>query len=202
MTILDLNIGQNVGTEHLHTLESDLAAVAIVFPEFQVSRAYTRIADSGEHTSCIRLTGTKDVTPAIAGLIDYLCTLTQQEAIPCILDGAEGMFGPNAAAWGAFNADLWLAPVCDNIPTQCDDALHTLRHAALLADGIWQVVMHNNTLTGWFERTTDGTGGGLWFERNEADQLELIDYDGVFQLPAGVLIALRTAGVQADRSFE
>lgn len=101
MTILDLNIGQNVGTEHLHTLESDLAAVAIVFPEFQVSRAYTRIAKSGEHTSCVRLTGTKEITrAAIAGLIDYLCTLTQQEAIPCILNHEEGMYGPNSAAWG------------------------------------------------------------------------------------------------------
>ena len=112
MTILELNIGQNVGAAHIHTLESDLAAVAIAFPEFSVSRAYTRTAKSGELTSCVRLHGKFDLTGKLAGRIEFLCSLTQQEAIPCILDGGDGvMYGPKAAEWGPFNPDLWLNPV-------------------------------------------------------------------------------------------
>ena len=120
MTVLELNIGQNVGAAHIHTLESDLAAVAIAFPEFYVARAYTRIAASGEPTSCIRIHA-KDfgLDGKLAGRIEFLCGLTAQEAIPCILNGGEGvMYGPKAAEWGPFNPDLWLVPVAG---VDCDD---------------------------------------------------------------------------------
>lgn len=202
MQVLELNIGQNVGTAHIHTLDSDLAAVAIVFPELSVTRAYTRIALSGEHTSCVRLCGNFDLTGKLPARIDYLCSLTAQEAIPCILDGDGVMYGPKAAEWGAFNPDLWLAPVSDNRPVQCDDALWTLRHDAVLERNGWSVGTHNETLSGWFERNSDGTGGGLWYERNADDRLELIDYDGTYSLPTAVLCLLRDIGVQCDSSFE
>ena len=122
MTVLELNIGQNVGSAHIHTLESDLAAVAIAFPELSVTRAYTRTAKSGELTSCIRLHGDFNLAGKLAGRLNYLCSLTQQEAIPCILNGEPGMYGPCAAEWGPFNPDLWLVPVSDNRPVQCDDS--------------------------------------------------------------------------------
>ena len=124
MTVLELNIGQNVDSAHIHTLESDLAAVAIAFPEFSVTRAYTRTAKSGELTSCIRLHSRDfDLGGKLAGRLDYLCSLTQQEAIPCILDGEPGMYGPKADDWGPFNPDLWLVPVAsNNHPVQCDDS--------------------------------------------------------------------------------
>ena len=110
MTVLELNIGQNVGAAHIHTLESDLAAVAIAFPEFSVTRAYTRTAKSGELTSCIRIHAKGfSLDGKLAGRIEFLCSLTQQEAIPCIYKGEGVMYGPCAEAWGAFNPDLWLA---------------------------------------------------------------------------------------------
>ena len=199
MTVLELNIGQNVGAAHIHTLESDLAAVAIAFPEFRVTRAYTRTAKSGELTSCIRLHGKFDLTGKLAGRLHFLCSLTQQEAIPCILDGEPGMYGPCAAEWGPFNPDLWLVPIASNNPKPSADTLATLR-AGLSVSG-WTCELHKGKLTGWFERDSDGTGGGLWFAINDG-KLELVDYDGVYELPKPILCALREAGVDADDSFE
>ena len=42
---------------------------------------------------------------------------------------------------------------------------------------------------GWFEHKRTGAGGGLWFEG-----IELIDYDGVFELPKAVADMLIGAG--------
>lgn len=201
MSILTLNIGQLVGAAHIHTLATDLAAVAIAFPEFSVVRSYTRIAESGEPTSCIRISGDCDLTGKLAARLFFLCILTAQEAIPARCGDVELLAGPNAKAWGDFNPDLFLEAVPDNIPVQADDALWNLRHTVGHLNG-WTIAAHNATLSGWFERDSDGTGGGLWFERNEADRLELIDYDGVFSLPVAILTLLRSAGVQVDRSFE
>lgn len=201
MSILTLNIGQLVGAAHIHTLETDLAAVAIAFPEFSVVRSFTRIAESGEPTSCIQLKGDCDLTGKLEARLFFLCTLTSQEAIPARCDDVELLAGPNAAAWGDFNPDLFLEALPDNRPVPARDALWTLRSGRQYRDG-WTLGTHDETLSGWFERDADGTGGNLLYERNEADQLELIDYDGVFALPVAILTLLRDIGVQADRSFE
>lgn len=55
---------------------------------------------------------------------------------------------------------------------------------------------------GCFERNSDGSGGGLWFERLEDGELSLTDYDGVTCLPKAVREALRAAGLVVDAEFE
>ena len=55
--------------------------MAIAFPEFSVTRAYTRVALSGELTSCIRLSAKFDLTGKLEARVDFLCKLTEQEAI-------------------------------------------------------------------------------------------------------------------------
>lgn len=58
---------------------------------------------------------------------------------------------------------------------------------------------------GYFDHQLGGEGG-LWFQFTENDeglrQIELIDYDGVFQLPHQVIFALRNAGYVVDELFE
>jgi hypothetical protein len=50
---------------------------------------------------------------------------------------------------------------------------------------------------GWFERDSDGTGGGLWFEGDE-----LVDYDGVSCLPAAVAEGIRSLGLTVPPDME
>lgn len=49
----------------------------------------------------------------------------------------------------------------------------------------------------WFERDSDGTGGGLWFENGE-----LVDYDGVACLPAAVADGVRALGLIVPADME
>lgn len=63
-------------------------------------------------------------------------------------------------------------------------------------------------LYGYWERKDGSEGGGLWFSRELIDSrldkkgpLELIDYDGAFELPAAVVTALRDFGVILDETF-
>lgn len=63
---------------------------------------------------------------------------------------------------------------------------------------------------GYFEHNDlgDEWGGGLWFdplpmsEAGLTKKLELVDYDGVFELPAEVREALRGAGFIVGEEFE
>lgn len=56
---------------------------------------------------------------------------------------------------------------------------------------------------GYFERETDGTGGGLWFERDDdAGTVELVDYDGVAVLPQAISDGLRAAGYIVGEGFD
>lgn len=58
---------------------------------------------------------------------------------------------------------------------------------------------------GYFEHQLGGEGG-LWFQMTENEegfrQMELIDYDGVYQLPTQVAYALRKAGYLVDETFD
>jgi hypothetical protein len=62
-----------------------------------------------------------------------------------------------------------------------------------------------STLFGYWE-IKDGTeGGGLWFDRVETRgsvTLELIDFDGNYQLPGKVVEALRDAGFIVSEDFD
>ena len=55
---------------------------------------------------------------------------------------------------------------------------------------------------GYFEHNIHGGGGGLWFECSEDGKLELIDYDGVFELPGPVIDILREGGFIVGKEFE
>lgn len=58
-----------------------------------------------------------------------------------------------------------------------------------IGKGLWMVEISPSTQYGYFENIVTGSGGGLWFEGRE-----LIDYDGVFELPKAVVDALAGAG--------
>lgn len=201
MNTIHLNIGLNING--VESLQMPQIAVALeqALPGMEIRESYIR-QSSTERTACIilRWSGAYD---AFGRGIMHLCDLLSQEAIAgkWFEPGArtiQFLIGPKAAEWGGeFNEDYWLVPCPDNAPVAVDEALRALRHA----NG-WTVAAHEARLTGWFERDSDGTGGGLWFERNEDGHLHLIDYDGVFALPRPVLVALRLAGVSVDSSFE
>jgi hypothetical protein len=48
-------------------------------------------------------------------------------------------------------------------------------------------------LYGYWEHKDGSEGGGLWFERTKAGELELVDYDGDYTLPRSVVAALCAA---------
>jgi hypothetical protein len=53
-----------------------------------------------------------------------------------------------------------------------------------------------NEKYGYWERKDGSEGGGLWFELNEeTEMLELIDFDGAYELPARVIRVLRAQKV-------
>ena len=58
-----------------------------------------------------------------------------------------------------------------------------------LEKGNWMVEISPTTQYGYFENVKTGGGGGLWF-----DGPELVDYDGVFELPKDVVDMLAGAG--------
>jgi hypothetical protein len=81
-----------------------------------------------------------------------------------------------------------------------------------------QVGIDPAALYGYWERKDGSEGGGLWFETVceaptasaggfvagkpvQGGPLELIDYDGAFELPRSVVAALRVAGVYLDDTY-
>lgn len=58
-----------------------------------------------------------------------------------------------------------------------------------IGKGLWMVEISPSTQYGYFENIVTGAGGGLWF-----DGPELVDYDGVFELPKDVVDMLSGAG--------
>lgn len=213
MNRISLNIGLAI-TASDQQLQRHQIALALEdnLPDLNIRECHIRTAKSGEPTACIRLTTTLRYD-ALGAAINAICAALQQEAIAgkfaapfhpihCFL------IGPKAENWGGeFSDEYWL-PVCaENEPQPADDALRNLRHSAHNMHG-WAVVGHNAELGGWFERNSDGTGGGLWFAREnpesgiEDGHLHLIDYDGVACLPLPVVTILRRCGISVGRDFE
>lgn len=66
-------------------------------------------------------------------------------------------------------------------------------------EGTYTVEVDTTARYGYFEHNElgDESGGGLWF-----DGKNLIDYDGVFELPMKVIKALRAAGFSVSKDFE
>lgn len=69
------------------------------------------------------------------------------------------------------------------------------------------VGIDTDALYGYWERKDGSEGGGLWFDRLPAGTvgfaagLDLIDFDGAFDLPKAVKTALVAAGVYLDKTF-
>lgn len=56
---------------------------------------------------------------------------------------------------------------------------------------------------GYFTLRDGSEGGGLWFEGSDRlNKSELIDYDGVYELPLPIIEALREHGFIVDKDFE
>lgn len=64
----------------------------------------------------------------------------------------------------------------------------------LTDNGTFTVGIDTAANYGYFERNSNGSGGGLWFDSNK----ELTDYDGVFELPAQVIAIIELLGFNAD----
>lgn len=64
--------------------------------------------------------------------------------------------------------------------------------------GNWEVTIYPSKHRGYFEHILTGAGGGLWFDNRKSLQ----DYDGVYELPRHVVIAIRSLGFHVSRDFE
>jgi hypothetical protein len=145
--------------------------------------------------------------------INALCAALQQEAIAGKFATPhhpihQFLIGPKAEAWGGeFLDEYWLPVLPENTPISIDDALRGIHHEVSRYEG-WTMLTIADEWQGWFERDSDGTGGGLWFSREnpetgiEDGHLHLIDYDGMACLPGAVITMLRSLGVSVDRNFE
>lgn len=74
--------------------------------------------------------------------------------------------------------------------------------------GHGEVGIDSDALYGYWERKDGSEGGGLWFSReliggrlDQKGPLELMDFDGAFELPKSVMSALQSAGIVLDESF-
>ncbi len=63
--------------------------------------------------------------------------------------------------------------------------------------GDWLVHVDTEKQYGCFENQEDGTEGGLWFNNNE-----LVDYDGVYEIPRQVVQALQGFKLNVDYVLE
>ena len=213
MNRISLNIGLAI-TASDQQLQRHQIALALEdnLPDATIQKCYIRTAKSGEPTACLQVE-TSLPYEQLGAAINALCQELQQEAIAgkfaapfhpvhCFL------IGPKAENWGGeFSDEYWLAIVPENAPIPADDALRNIRHEVSCYEG-WTMAAHNETLSGWFERDSDGTGGGLWFAREnpetgiEDGHLHLIDYDGTYDFAWPVITMLRNLGVSVDRNFE
>jgi hypothetical protein len=80
------------------------------------------------------------------------------------------------------------------LPTTEIKAMHD--YTETLESGNWLIKISPTTEYGYFENQDTGGEGGLWFDGNE-----LIDYDGVYELPKAVYSALKGAGYILGEEF-
>ena len=65
------------------------------------------------------------------------------------------------------------------------------------------ILIDPEQMYGCWEYPDGGEGGGLWFALYQPPAaVELIDYDGVYELPEDIVEALRGAGYFLDESFD
>lgn len=207
VTLFHLNIGLNVGNTLTHSEADTHKAIALVFPQGEIRRSYVRRSIFGELTVCCTIACPETTAENLPARLDFLCTHLSQEAIAAKLLGQGFLCGPGAHNWngGVFNDEAWLPAVPENNPHADGEAVvAALAGTESTARGIYTVGFHNpggDALYGWFERDSDGSGGGLWFELQDG-KLALLDYDGRSTLPCAVLEFLRLAGVDAGKEFE
>ena len=203
-----LNIGLNVGDTLTHSERAVHEALAIAFPQARIIRSHIRRSIFNELTCCCVLVCPETKITSLPGRLDFLCTLLHQEAIAAKGNGQRFLCGPGAHKWndGAFNEDAWLTAVPENNPHADGQAVLVTLSDSEHAGAGYVIGFHpfsaNGEINGWFERTGDGTGGGLWLEIGPTSTLDLLDYDGTPCLPAAVLTVLRQAGINAGREFE
>lgn len=65
--------------------------------------------------------------------------------------------------------------------------------------GAWTVHVDPVKKYGWMERDGEAVGG-LWFDTGRP--LRLVDQDGTYSTPRGVIVALRSLGIVVPREFE
>jgi hypothetical protein len=75
-----------------------------------------------------------------------------------------------------------------------NEAMHD--YTETLESGNWLIKISPTTEYGYFENQDTGGEGGLWFDGNE-----LIDYDGVYELPKEAYSALKGAGYILGEEF-
>ena len=215
-TSLSLNIGLNIGASDQQLQRHQIAlALEDNLPDATIQKCYIRTAKSGEPTACLQVE-TSLPYEQLGAAINALCQELQQEAIAGKFAAPfhpvhRFLIGPKAENWGGeFLDEYWLAIVPENAPIPADDALAALRASEHSLEG-WTVGTLANELRGWFERESDGCGGGLWFSRENPETgeedglLHLYDYDleyGVSCLPGAVITVLRNLGVSVNRNFE
>jgi hypothetical protein len=62
--------------------------------------------------------------------------------------------------------------------------------------GNWIVKVSPSKNYGYFENQISGTSGGIWFQG-----CKVVDYDGVFELPANVIKALRSLHKRFEKNI-
>lgn len=213
MKTIHLNIGLNVNG--VESLQMPHIAVALeqALPGIRLTECYIR-QSSTERTACMILRWAGTYEAFEAGIYEA-CRLLKQDAIAGkffhpFAPMQAFLIGPKAAEWGgAFNADYWLEPVPENDPVPACECELLLDRSERKAGAYVVAPCEGDSPFRWyFERQSDGAGGGLWFSLDNPDTgetdgfLHLIDYDGTFSLPRPVLVALRKAGVSVDSSYE
>ena len=68
--------------------------------------------------------------------------------------------------------------------------------------GNWLVEVDPAAHYGYFENQVTGTSGGLWFDKQTAGPLELVDYGGVYELNCRVIAALEDLGINVAYALD